>query len=116
MVDFAPDIVVLHCGRTDLKKYFTPQKIAQNILQLVEELSDGGKRDVLISEIINRGDDFKAKVQKVRQFLSKIKTRKNVKYIDNGNIDLSMLNRSKLLLNTFGTIKLVKNYREILKA
>ena len=115
MVDFAPDIVLLHCGTNDLKKDFTPQKIAQNILKLAEEVSDGGKRDVLVSGIINRGDDYNAKVQKVNEFLSEIRTRKNVKYIDNGNIGLGMLNRSKLHLNRFGTIQLVKNYREILK-
>ena len=78
-------------------------------------VSDGGKRDVLVSGIINRGDDYSAKVQKVNEFLFEIRTRKNVKYIDNGNIGLGMLNRSKLHLNRFGTIQLVKNYREILK-
>ena len=117
MVDFAPDIVLLHCGTNDLKKDLTPQKITQNILKLSEEVSGGGKRDVLVSGIINIGDDYNTKVQKVNQFLSEIRTRKNVKYIDNGffNIDLDMLNQSKLHLNRFGTIQLVKNYREILK-
>ena len=115
MVGFAPDIVLLHCGTNDLKKYLTPQKIAQNILKLAEEASDGGQRYVLVSEIINGGDDYNANVQKVNDFLSKIRTRKNVKYIDNGNIGLDTLNRSKLHLNRFGTIQLVKNYREILK-
>ena len=57
---------------------------------------DGGKRDVLVSGIINRGDDYNAKVQKVNEFLSEIRTRKNVKYIDNGKTGLGMLNRSKL--------------------
>ena len=113
---FPPDIVLLHCGTNDFKKDLTPQKITQNILKLAEEVSDGGKRDVLVSGIINRGDDYHAKVQKVNEFLSEIRTRKNVKYIDNGNIGLDMLNRSKLHLNRFGTIQLAKNYRETLKA
>ena len=64
MVDFAPDIVLLHCSTNDFKKDLTPQKIAQNILKLAEEVSDRGKRDVLVSGIINRGDDFNAKMQK----------------------------------------------------
>ena len=38
-----------------------------------------------------------------------------MKYIDNRNIGLDMLNRSKLHLNRFGTVELVKKYREILK-
>ena len=84
-------------------------------MTLAEDVSDGGNRDVLVSGVINRGDDYNAKVQKVNDFLSEIRTRKNVKYIDNGNIGLGMLNRSKLHLNRFGTIQLVKNYREILK-
>ena len=44
----------------------------------------------------------------LNEFLSEIRTRKNVKYVDNGNIGLDMLNRSKLHLNRFGTIQLVK--------
>ena len=84
-------------------------------MKLAEEVSDRGKRDVLVSGIINRGDDDNAKVQKVNEFLSEIRTRKNVKYIDNGSIGLGMLNRSKVHLNIFGTIQLLKNYREILK-
>ena len=93
MVDFAPDIVLLHCGTNDLKKDLTPQKTTQNILKLVEEVSEGEKRDVLVSGIINRGDDFNAKVQKINELLSEIRTRKNVKYIDNGNFGLGMLNQ-----------------------
>ena len=34
----------------------------------------------------------------LNEFLSEIRTRKNVKYVDNGNIGLDMLNRSKLHL------------------
>ena len=85
------------------------------MLKLAEEVSDGGKRDVLVFGIINRVDDYTAKVQKVNEFLSEIRSRKNEKYVDNGNIALGMLNRSKLHFNRFGTIQLVKNYREILK-
>ena len=115
MIDFAPDIVLLHCGTNDFKKDLTPQKIAHNILKLAEEVFYGGKRDNLVSGIINRGDDCNAKVQKVNEFLSEIRTRKNVKYIDNGNIGLDMLNQSKLHFNRFGTIQLFNNYCDILK-
>ena len=84
-------------------------------MKLEEEVSEGDKRDVLVFGIINGDDDYTAKVEKVNEFLSEIRTRKNVKYIDNGNIGLDMLNRSKLHLNRFGTTQLVKNYRETLK-
>ena len=77
-------------------------------MKLAEEVSDGGKRYVLVSGIINRGDDYNAKVQKVNELLYEIRTRKNVKYIDNVNIGLDMLNWSKLHLNRFGRIQLVK--------
>ena len=77
-------------------------------MKLAEEVSDGGKRDVLVSGIINRGDDYNPKVQKVNELLYEIRTRKNVKYIDNVNIGLDMLNWSKLHLNRFGRIQLVK--------
>ena len=68
------------------------------------QVSDGDKRDVLVSGIINKVGDYNVKVQKVNEFLFEIRTRKNVKYADNGNIGLGMLNRSKLHLNRFGTI------------
>ena len=75
ITDFESDIVLLHCGKNDLLKYLTPQKITQIMLKLAEEVSDRSKRDVLVSGIINRGDDYNAKVQKVNQFLSELRTR-----------------------------------------
>ena len=65
MVNFAPDIVLLHYGTNNLKKDPISQKIAQNILKLAEEVSDWGKGNILVSGIISRGDDFNIKVQKI---------------------------------------------------
>ena len=73
------------------------------------------RRDLFVSGIIDRGDDYRAKVQKVNEFLSEIRTRKNAKYIDNENISLGTLNRSEFHLNRFVTIQLVKNCGEIFK-
>ena len=85
---------------------------------VAEKVTDRSKRDVLVSEIINIGNDFNfiAKIHRVNEFLPEIRTRKNTKYLDNGKIGLGMLNRSKLYLNRSGTIQLIKNYREMLKA
>ena len=47
--------------------------------------------------------------------MAEIRTKKIAKYIDNGNIDVGMLNHSKLYLNRFGTIQLIKNYHKIFK-
>ena len=113
MVYFAPDIVLLHCDANNLKKRSYSSENRTEYIEVGRE--DRGKRDVLFSGIINRSNDYHAKLQKVNEFLSEIKTRKNVKYIDNGNIGLDMLNRSKLYLNRFGLIQLAKSYREILK-
>ena len=63
MVDFAPDTVLLHCVTNDFKKDLTPLKVAQNILKLAAEISDGGKRDLMISGIFNRANVFNAKEQ-----------------------------------------------------
>ena len=54
-------LILLHCGTNDLKKYLTPHKIAHNILKLAKEVAEGGKRDVLVSGIINKADDFHTK-------------------------------------------------------
>ena len=55
-------------------------------------------------------------MQKVNKFLPKTKPKKTVKYIDKWNVGLDMLNWSKIHLNRFGMIQLVKNYRKIIKA
>ena len=60
-------------------------------------------------------NEFQFGVRKVNEFQSGVGTRKNVKYIDNGNICLGILNRNKLHLNRFDTNQLVKNYGEVLK-
>ena len=39
MVDFAPDIVLLHRVTNDSKKDLTPQEIAQKIFKLAEQVS-----------------------------------------------------------------------------
>ena len=105
--------MLLHCSTNDSKKR---SYSSENCTEHIEVGREGrGKRDVLVSGIINRSDDYHAKLQKVNEFLSEIRTRKNGKYVDNGNIGLDMLNRNKFYLNRFGTIQLAKNYREILK-
>ena len=48
----------------DLKKYTTPQKIAWDILKLTVDVSEEGKRDVLISETVNRSHVFNAKCKR----------------------------------------------------
>ena len=53
---------IWYCVITLRNKWFKQrQKIAQSILKLVEEVSDGGKRDVLVSQIINKDDDLNHK-------------------------------------------------------
>ena len=104
MVDFAPGILLLHYGTNDLKKELTPQKIAPNILMLVEECLKEVREMSWFLELLIEVMIINYKVQKVNEFLSEIRARKTVKYINNGNIGLGMLNRSKLRLNKFGTI------------
>ena len=58
LVDLTTDIVIFHFDTNDMKKDIPPQEIAQNIIRLAGEVPDGGKRDVLISRIIHRGDKF----------------------------------------------------------
>ena len=115
MVDFAPGILLLHYGTNDLKKELTPQKIAPNILMLAEECLKEVREMSWFLELLIEVMIINYKVQKVNEFLSEIRARKTVKYLNNGNIGLGMLNRSKLHLNKFGTIQLVKNYRGNLK-
>ena len=71
---------------------------------------DGGTTAVFISVIINRGDNLNAKLQKVSDILSTTDPRKNLTYLDKGNIGSGMLNQSKFYLNWSGTIQLKRTF------
>ena len=107
--DFHPDILILNAGTNDLKST-KPDVIAENLIKMAIEASKEGIK-VMISTLINRGDDLNSKANEVNDFLYNIALENDIHIIDNGNINLEMLNRGKLHLNRYGSIQLAKNFR-----
>lgn len=78
MVNSTTEILILHCGTNDMKIDITSQEITQNIIRFAEGVTWGGNRNVSISQISNRGDNFNTKLPKVNKFLSNMNPGKNV--------------------------------------
>ena len=62
-----------------------------------------------------RKDKYDRKEKEVNVILKKKCNDKNLSFIDNGNINLHMLNKSGLHLNECGTTQLVNNFCKYMK-
>ena len=58
--------------------------------------------------------DFQEEIKEINRMLENLCKGKEIKFINNINIDGSCLNRSKLHLNKSGTALLVKNFQRLL--
>ena len=68
------------------------------------------------SSVIHRNDqDFEEEIKGINRKLENLCKGKEIKFINNTNIDGSCLNRSKLHLNKSGTALLVRNCPQALK-
>ena len=65
---------------------------------------------VYVSGLIVRNDKYDRKGKKVNVILKKKINDKNLSFINNGNINPRMLNKSELHLNEYGTTQLVKTF------
>ena len=68
MVEKKPQFVVIHVGTNDLKGADTASQIARRIVDLATRCFDCGSQ-VLVSELINRGDQLNGKQEHVNEIL-----------------------------------------------
>ena len=105
-----PKTIILHCGTNDLKSPQGACNIAQDIIDLAEAL-ETGNNSVMVSGLVPRGDFLNGKATEVNKVLKQLCQSKNLKFIDNSNINPSIhLNRSRLHLNEYGTTLLANNF------
>lgn len=98
-----PKTIILHCGANDLNSPQAASNIAQDIVDLAKTLKTG-KNSVIVSGLVPWGDFLNGKATEVNKILKQLCQSKNLKFIDNSNIDPSIhLNRSRLHLNDYGT-------------
>ena len=106
----ATRILILHCGTNDLSSPQAACNIAQDIIDLAKTL-ETGNNTVIVSGLVPRGDFLNGKATEVNKVLKQLCQSKNLKFIDNSNIDPSIhLNRSRLHLNDYGTTLLANNF------
>ena len=102
--------IILHCGTNDLRRSQNACNIARDIFELAGTL-ETGSNSVMISGLVPRGDSLNGKATEVNKLLKQICISKNLKFIDNSNIDPSIhLNCSRLHLNDRGNTLLANNF------
>ena len=105
-----PKTIILHCGTNDLNSPQAACNIAQDIIDVAKTL-ETGNNTVIVSGLVPRGDFLNGKATEVNKVLKQLCQSKNLKFIDNSNIDPSFhLNRSRLHLNDYGTTLLANNF------
>ena len=103
------DTVILHHGANDLKSGNTSEKIATNKANLALTVQRG-KTKVFISGWTIRNDNLDKRRKKVNQLLERKCLIEKLISINNQNINLKILNQSRLHLNDHGIRKLVNNF------
>ena len=105
-----PSEIILHIGTNDLPSK-SPRQVAENIINLADDISQNTTAKVTISGLTHRTDDpvFKNKVTETNKILKSFLRSRDMSFIDNRQIDSSMLNKSGLHLNAKGSTALAKN-------
>ena len=104
-----PSEIILHTGTNDLPSK-SPRQVAENIINLADDISQNTTAKVTISGLTHRTDDpvFKNKVTETNKILKSFLRSRDMSFIDNRQIDSSMLNKSGLQ-NAKGSTALAKN-------
>ena len=109
-----PDMVILHTGTNDLKSNQNPSDIANEIINLVENIKINGT-EVSISSLIPRGDRLSEKGKKVNKELQEKCTAENFAFILHKNINSKLhLFPDKLHPNKKGQSILKGNFRKFI--
>ena len=107
--DESPDTVWLYHGTNDLRSEESAEKIASNIINEAVSAKNT-KTTIYVSGLTARNEKYDAKGKDINKILKKNCNDKNLSFIDNGNINPRMLNKSRLYLNEYGTTQLVNNF------
>ena len=111
-----PDMIIIHIGINDIQnKVNTLQKVTK-VITTIKEIDVKNEIQIAFSSVVHRDDqDFEEEIKEINRKLQNLCKGKEIKFINNTNIDGSCLNRSKLHLNKSGTALLVKAFSQALK-
>ena len=94
-----PDVINLNCGKNDILNEINTLKKLKKLLKEIERYDTRKKSQVVIYSLIKRyNQDFNEDIKSINENIQSLCTSKGLSFIDNGNIDKSCLNRSKMNL------------------
>ena len=99
--DTSPDFIILHHSTNDLNGNSTSEEIADKILNLAASIKTS-KIKVFVSSLVIREDKLNKKVNEVNELLKNKCGIRQLTFVDNKYISLSMLNKSGTHLNENG--------------
>ena len=112
-----PDVVIVHCGASDIPNNINTVKKIKKLAKEKEENNHENITQVVKSSIIKRYDqDYNEEIQSINDKLQRFCTSKGLSFIDNNNIDKSCLNKGKLHLNRRGSSFLANNFKKFVNA
>ena len=111
-----PEMIIFHTGTNNIQnKVNTFQKV-RNVITSTKENDVNNEVKIAFSCVIHLDDqDFEEEIKEINRKLENLCKGKEIRFINNRNIDVSFLNRSKLHFNKSGTAQLVKNVSQALK-
>ena len=110
VMEFEPDMAILHVGTNDLRSDTSEQQIATDIVNLATSLKTD-KNEICVSSITARRDQLKNKAEKVNDYLRIKCSQVNLHFIRHNNIRSEMHLKPKgQHLNSTGTTLLSDNF------
>ena len=111
-----PESLILHVGTNDLLSIQTPQQIAENIVNLADQIRDQIESDspgtlVTISAIcVRKEDELWKKATEINKLVKRFCSNRGWGFLPHISIDSSCLNASGLHLNRKGVSILSSNF------
>ena len=110
VMEFEPDLAILHVGSNNLRSNTSEQQIASDIVNLATSLKTDNNK-ILVSSIIARRDQFKNKAEKVNDYLHVKCSQANLPFLRHNNIRSEIHLKPKgVHLNNTGTTLLSDNF------
>lgn len=110
------DTIIIHVGTNDVVQQ-DADKVATNMEKLIEEVKHRAER-VAVSSVIERYDGRVplSKIEYYNNLISNLCLEQNIYYINNNDINKSLLNNSNLHLNNIGDRALGSAFCTFLKS
>ena len=102
--DNFPDSIILHVGTNNLKNKESVEDIANDIMDVSIFVRDE-KTNVFVSGLTVQNDRLNDKGKNANSLLKRRCGEEKIRFVDNTNVDVGMLNNSGLHLNERGTTR-----------